>query len=418
MTPALLLLALMCDEAGDLIAQLRASKDLGERYRLSSALGQAAKPEHVPLLLRETDAGPAEIRVFLVRALGRFRDEHAQAALRQLCGRHEIPSRAEAAFQLRLAGSAEGAKTIAGLLGEAKTPEEKREVLQRMYGTGGSGVDAIRALDAYVAKEADAQLRRIAVQALGSHPDAEAAQALQKIAGKADDPHRHEALAGLIRHGDGKALDEGLRVLEEGKAPALSAYALINAIQSRNDRAVLPRLRALLERSTNVTVRTALIRTLAVMKDKESVPLLTTLSNSDDAAVAKAALTALQQIEGRSGLDLSRQAGSSDDPYQRLEASEKLLQRDDPRGFDGLKSVLEKGAASHRQRAIAILSNSRRRESADLLVGLVEDSDAQVAQAARGALVTVLSALYPYQKFDAGASPASMREWWSRQRSK
>jgi hypothetical protein len=85
------------DEFSDLVAKLRAGTDLGSRYTNANALAKIAKPAHVPLLLKEIEAGPAPIRPHLVHVLASIEGKEAIVGLRVAAQRHEIACRAEAA---------------------------------------------------------------------------------------------------------------------------------------------------------------------------------------------------------------------------------------------------------------------------------------------------------------------------------
>ncbi len=420
MSAALFLAAalLAADDAADRIAEVRSAGDVAQRYRAAAALAGAVRPTHVPLLVREIDAGPADLRPFFIRALARIRDDRSKEALQGLCRRHEVASRAEAAYALRLYGDDPVARQVLpALLEEASGDEEKMAVLNKFFGGHGSCPEYTRALTKFIGKEGTQHLRRQAIYMLGTHKGPEAAEALRKVADDEKDELRHDALAQLIRTGDAAALERGLAALEEGRVGPIAVHQLVNAIQILNNRDALPRLRTALEKAADPSVKIAIMRTLAAMKDEKAVPLFRKLEEDENPSVSKAASSALIQVEGRAGVDLVRKATGGDDPDLQVEAAEKLLHLDKPEGFKAIRAVLESGSP-FRHRAVSILSGVHRAESVDILVGLLEDKDAQVASSARQAVIAVLSSLYPYLKFAPGAPASTIRDWWSKNRPK
>lgn len=417
MIALILALAAVQEDVPGLIKQLREAPDLSARYRTASLLERSVKPQDFRVLVQAIDAGPEDVRPFLIRALAGIPDGHAKAKLQQLCKTHGIPSRAEAAYQLRrFDNDLSGMKLLPGMLQEAESDGDKRAVLQKLYGTYGAGKEGVDALVAFLGREADRNLRRYALQVLGTYrDDAAASAALRKLADDGQEELRREALAQLIRLGDAKALEEGFAALEADEVDVLSAYQIVNAIQGRRDPAHLPRLRKLLERAADATLKTALIRALAYMKDKEAVPLLQKLEQDENDAVAKAAISALLQIEGKSNPGLLQRASEGGDPLQQLEAAEKLLELDRPEGYEAIRKLVAPGTTSgYRQRAVLALGIARRRESVEILLPLLDDSDAAVAKSAKTTLVSILTGLHPYLKFDEEASPEAIRAWWKK----
>ena len=416
---ALLALVLAArDEVSDQIARLRAAVDASARYQAGHAVERAAKPAHVPLLLKEIEAGPLHVRKHLIPAVARIGTKDAVAGLRALCAKHELLSRLEAAEQLRWMDDELGMKTLVALLPRAETDEEKREALHAMHGGFSEGGEAVPALAKFLEKEKNADLRRIAVDALGSHKDPAVLPALRRLAADAKDPNRLDALAELVQKGDDPALEEALRALEAGGTETLATYRLVNAIEMSGKRSVLPRLRALLETSTDRTVRTSLIRALATLKDDKAIPLLSKLADGDDSAVTREALEAVIRLAGRSQLDLLRKVSQDGDSLRRLEAAEALLQLDLKEGLEAVKAELQSSTTSYRHQAVNILSRVRSKESIELLLPLLDDKTEYVRSSAKSAVVASLGTLFPYLRFDPDASPEKLRAWWEKHRPK
>lgn len=419
---ALLLLALAArDEVSDLIAKLRAAPDVSQRYQLSNQLSSVVKPSHVPLLAKEADAGPPPVRVLLIHALARIGTKDAVAVLRTLSQKYDLLSRAEAAEQLRWLDDETALPILLALLPKAQTPEEKRAVLSGLFGGfyGEASPEVVRALAKFLESEKAEELRREALYSLGNQKDPSTLPALRKIAADQNDSLRLDALAQLIRRGDDEALEQGLLALEGGKSKGSGPLTVLNAIENSGNRTALPRLRDLAEKSTDRLLRSSVIRTLASMKDDKSIGLLSKLSEDPDATVSRAALEGVIRLAGKAQVDLLRRVATDGDSAKRLEAAEALLQLDLREGFDGVKAELAgAGQAYYRTRAVTILSHVRRKEAVDLLLPLLDDADENVKRVARGAVQTTLTALFPYLKFDATASPDKLRAWWDKNRPK
>jgi HEAT repeat protein len=408
------------DDVADLIAKLRAAGDVSARYQWTNALSMAVKPQHLPLLLKETDAGPAAIRPLLIRLVAEAGGKDAAPGLRTLCQKFEIASRAEAAYSLMTLEDESGMKILSALLPKAETDDDKRAILNHLWGGYlGETAEAVSALTAFLEREKRLDLRRQAVRAIASYrKDPAVLPTLRKIAAGEDQNLRTEALAELVRRGDDEALEEALKTLEEGKAGAIVAFTLLSAIEWNNKKAVLPRLRAVLETCSDKNVRAALIRTLANLKDDKSLALLTKLSEDPEEGVARAAVEAVIKLAGKGQLELLKKACLEGDGQRRVEAAEALLQLDRPEGFEGIKGVLETGKSFERLRAVMALGRMRRKESIDLLLDIIDDKDETVRTQARQGINAVLTALFPYLRFEANPAADKLRAWWLKNRPK
>ncbi len=418
---ALLLLALAArDEAADLIAKLRAASDVNQRYQITNQLTAALKPTHVPLLVKEAETGPTPVRVILIRELARFRTKDAVAALKSLSQKYDLVSRAEAAGQLRWLDDETGLPLLLALLPKAQTPEEKRAILNGLFGgfNAEGGADIVRAIAKFMEQEKAEELRREALQILGYQKDPSAFLVLKKISTDPYDVLKFEALGQLIRRGDDDALAQGLKSLENETVPTQGVFHLLNAIENSGKRTVLPRLRELLEKSTDRSLRTALVSTLASMKDDKSIPLLSKLSEDADASISRAALDGIIKMAGKGQLELLRKVATEGDSVKRLEAAAALLQLDLREGYDGVKAELAGDKTYYRVAAVMALGKVRRKESVDLLLPLLDDAEENVRRQARTAIQSALSALFPYLKFDANAGADKIRAWWEKNRPK
>lgn len=418
---AILLLALAArDEVADLIVKLRAATDVNQRYQISNQLYTLVKPSHVPLLAKEADAGPAPVRVILIHELARLQTKDAVAVLRTLSQKYDLVSRAEAAAQLRWLDDETGLPILLALLPKAQSPEEKRAVLSGLFGGFGTegGADIVRAVTKFLGEEKSEDLRREALQILGYQKDASSLPVLKKISTDPADSLRYEALSQLIRRGEDDALEQGLKALEEEKVAGLSIHHLLNAIENSGKRTALPRLREMLEKAADRSLRTALISTLASMKDDKSIPLLSKLSEDADASISRAALDGIIKLAGKGQLELLRKVATEGDSSKRLEAAAALLQLDLREGFDGVKAELAGDKSYYRMSAVSVLGKVRRKESVDLLLPLLDDSDENVRRQARSAVHSALASLFPYLKFEPNAAPDKIRAWWEKNRPK
>ncbi len=412
----LLLLLAPRDEVTVLIAKLRAAPDATARYRVGSDLEKAAKPAHVPLLLKEADAGPAAIRPQIIYTLAKLDTKEAMAALRALAQRNDLLSRAEAAEQLLWNEDDLGLAVLVALLPKASTPDEKRQVIYSLRAASANPGEAVPAVGRFLAAEKSDDLRRQAIEFLGSCKDPAVLPILRRVAADEKDALRFEAVAVLVRQGDEQAFEDALRALESGSAGAQAAFHLLNAIERSGKKSALPRLRTLLENSRDKTLRISLIRSLAELKDDKALGLLNKLVEDADPTISRAAVEAVLKLAGKAQLDLLRKVAADPDPYRRLDAAETLLHLDLREGYDALKSELEGGKTYSRQKAVSILAGLHRRESVDLLLPLLDDADPQLKSSARSAVLRCLAVLYPYLKFEPNAPSDKLRAWWEKNR--
>ena len=416
MIAALLSMALARDEVTDLIAKMRAASQT-ERYRIANDLSRAVGSSHVRILHAEIDKGPPELRVLLIRSFGRIRTKEAQDALRALCLKHEPASRAEAAYYLRVLGDESGMKILAALLPTLTETRDKMTLLSKFYGFVSTEVDVVGLMVRILGEESDVNLRRQAVQVLSYLKSEAAISVLEKLAEAEDEPVRFVALAGLIRMGaDPSAVDAAVDALEGGKLDAASASYLINAIQMSGRPSVLPRLRALLEKTTDTSLLSMLINALVYMKDGKALAAFGKLAMDKNPAVARAAMGGVIRLAGRGHEDILKTLLEGTDVTQRLEAAEALLHLGRTEGYAGIKPALEGDASPWRLHAVRILASVRRSKSVDLLIPLLQDENENVKTQTRQALEQILVALFPYRKFDPDASPGTIREWWESRR--
>lgn len=419
MIALLLALAAARDEVTDLIAKLRAAGSLTAQYQVVNKLEDAVKPQHLGVLLREIEAGPAAIRPHLIRGIAAISGADVLPALRELARKHDLAARAEAAYRLTTYDDDLGYKVLGELLPKAQTDEEKRTVLSHLTGFSGEGAEAVAALGVFLGVEKKDALRRLAVQALASfRRDPGVLPVLKKIMADAADPQRLDAMAELVRRGDDEGLEQALKTLEDAVAGPQAASTLLNAIERSNKKAALPRLRDLLEKSPDKVLRTSVIRALTEMKDDKALGTLVKLSEDKDEMVSRAATEAIIKLAGKAQLDLLKKASAEGEGPRRLEAAEALLQLDRPEGFEGIKAELESGKSYNRPRAVQILQNARRKESVDILITLLEDPDAALRKQAHTAVLAVLETLFPYSRFDAKAPPEKIKAWWTKNRPK
>lgn len=415
----LLLLASLAlrDEASDLVAKLRAASDLGARYVAGNALSKVVKPNHVPMLARETDTGPAAIRPHLVRAMAGIDSPEAVAALKVFSQKHEIACRSEAAYYLAQTGDPQGAQVLVALLPKASTEEDKRGILSHLWGLSFEGGEIAAALGAFLDREKSEDLRKLAIRALAYQKDPAVLPALRKVAANAADPSRSEAIAELVRRGDADAMEQAFELLESAKAGFIDLYTLLNAIERANSKAALPRLRKLLDETAVAGLRAELIRTLADLKDDKALTAIAKLTGDADPGVARAATEAVIKLSGKGQLALLSKAAAESKGAGRVEASTALLQLDRAEGFEGLKAELESGDASTRLRTVMALARVHRKESVDLLLPLLDAGDL-LGRHARSGILQTLETLFPYIRFNPDAPVEKLRAWWAKNRPK
>ena len=411
---ALLLLALGArDEMTDLIARLRAAPE-PQQYTLGVQLGPLARLSHLPLLLKEADAGPDALRPHFIRAIGRVGGEEARTVLRALCMRNDFGSRAEAARQLIRLQDPAGRTTLLELLPKASTEADKIAILGHLSSGSSNAADAVPAILKFLEKEPNDGVRHQAVRVLATYKDAVAFAGLQKIGSNVKDPARGGALAELIRRGDDSAVEDALAVLEQPKVTVV-IFDILNAIEQANRRTVLPRLRDLLEKTTDHGLKAALMRTLATMKDQNALPLLTKLSEDKDPTLAKIAMESIIRMSARGQMETLKKA-ADDDPVKKLDAAEVLLLSDAPEGWTALRSALDTGNERAKMRVLSILQGVRRKEAVEILVTLLDDPTEYVRASAKSNMIQTLAALYPYLKFDPQAPADKLKAWWDKNR--
>ncbi len=427
---ALMLLAGSRDEVTDLVKKLRTA-DLSQRYQIEYDLGRAMKPAHVVIVLKEIEAGPAEFRPHFIRAIRTAGGKEAIAALKAVfAGKYEWKSRAEAAYALRILQELDAIKTLSVEIQRPNlSKEDKLAILQFMWAGYYDGKEVPAALRKVIEADKDPDVRKAALNSLASHKDPDSAAFLRKLAENDKDPLYLDALAAVIKLGDAEAVEKGLQYLEKGKIPLQDLYTLMFALRTAGGRDVVNRLRALLDKTDDVNVRTQIINTLAGLKDTKLIPILVKLAEDKNASIAEAAVTALVELAGRGQIETLRKLLKHASVDRRLKAAEALIALDDASGIPVLREVLDEKTVYYRQRAATALAGSRLREVVDPLLLAMSDEDANVRTSASNGIIAVLAALYPYRKFDlakVGYSAregtaqsradaiAKIREWWGK----
>jgi HEAT repeat protein len=389
------------DEVADAIKKLRAAADLSARYQAEYDLGRVLTPKHIPIVLREVDLGPVEVRPHFIRAIRSVGGKEATAALKGLLAKYEMKSRVEAAYALKILGEDDGMKAIVVELGKpGLTKDDKLAIVQYLYVFYYDGKEVPPALRKVIAEESDPIVRRSALNSLVSHKDPESAPFLWKIADAATDSLATEALAALIKMGDAKAVERGLEMLEKGKVPLTSLYEILFALRLAGGRDIAARLRALLEKATDVNTQMQLISTLSQLKDVKSIPLLVRLAEDKNPSVAEAALQALVELAGRGQIELFRRLLKHEEASRRLKAAEALLGLDDISGIPILRDALNDKTQYTRQRAATALANFRVPEVEQPLFVAMTDEDVNIRTTASNGLLATFTHLFPYRRFD------------------
>lgn len=417
-----LMVLLQGDAVSDLVEKIRAAEEK-DQARVAAQLPALVKAEHLPQLVKETEDGPEALRPFFIRAIGRIGGAEASAALVELTQRFGLSTRAEAAGQLKILGDPAGPKALVQLLPHASTDPEKVAVVRQLF--AGSPVDTpdvVPAIARFLEKETLDDLRRLAVQALGSHGYDGVTAVLRPVALAPADPARFLAIAELLKRGDDTVLEAGLRGMEDPKTDRASLFVLVSAFEQANRPASLPRMRALLERAGDRDLKISLLRALATMKDEQAVGVITKLSQDPDPAVAKVAQESIVRLGARAQVETIKKAAapaSTDtDLLQRLEAAETLILADSPEGWAAVRAAVKDGSTTVKYRALRILAQQNRKEAVDLLVLLLDDPAEYVRSSARSSLVATLTALHPYQRFDYQAPADKLKLWWEKNRGK
>ncbi len=397
---ALLLVALIArDELTDAIKKLRAAADLSAKYQAAYDLGRVLQPKQIPIVLKELDAGPADMRTHFITAIRTCGGPEAVKALKGLLGRHEVKSRVEAAYALKILGDDEGMKGLPLLLQPALAKEDKMSVIQHLNASYYAGAEVPAALRTFILAEKDADVRKSAVLALISHKDPESAPFLKRIANDEVDPLRFYALCALIKLGDADAIERGLTLLEKGGLEVSALYDVIYALRIAGGREVADRLRAMLQKATEVNVVIQLINALADLKDGRSIPYLTKYVDDKNSSVCEAAIRALVELGGKSQIDLLKKLLTRAAPVN-IAAAEALVALDDPSGIPILKESLSDKSQYYRQRSATALGVLRVPEVVPGLIVALADDDLSVRTSASTALIGALRHLYPYRKFD------------------
>ena len=178
---------------------------------------------------------------------------------------------------------------------------------------------------------------------------------------------------------------------------------------------MLPRLRDLLEKSEDRNLKVALIRTFGTMKDNQTLPLLTKLSQDQDPTISKVANESIVRMSGRGQSDAFKKANEAD-PLRKLEGAEALILADAPEGWAALRAALETGNERTKLQVLQILQGVRRKEAVEILVTLLDDPTEYVRKNAAAQMVSALAALYPYLKFDYQAPADKLKLWWEKNR--
>jgi len=406
---ALALLLASCgsyDEVTELLSRLRRG-DAKERPAVERELLRWVMPEHVGLLLKEIDRGPAAVRLPLIRALGVLR---AKAELRELVSRYETESRVAAAVALRGLGEEDALRALMTQMPRMATPDDKRVVAARLTSNLVTGADVVKSLVALVANEKDRALRRAAILSLITHRDERIAALLEKVDADGKDDARWDAREALILTGSAPALEATLAGLEADALPADAVARLLGAACALGDRSILPRLRGVLEKAVADATKRAVIDALVVMRDRKATTILAKLA--EERELGPAAADAIVALADPSHIEMLKDLAKRVDATRRQAIAEALLRMDDASAWDLLAATLAVRQTAMRLRAVRALATARRPRSVDLLLGLLEDPDGKVADAARTAVVASIEAMCPYVKLDPDLPAARLREFW------
>jgi HEAT repeat protein len=171
-----------------------------------------------------------------------------------------------------------------------------------------------------------------------------------------------------------------------------------------------------------------LLGTLASWRHHGALPLAEKLLDHDDPKVVKAAFALIAEIAGKGQIPSLRRGTESPVHAVRVLAAEALRRFDDESGLPAVLEVLRTGDAVDRREAARVLGGYRRRDVVPPLLLAFDDEDVSVRTYAYSGLAQVITALFPYRRFDwsrystmARAAPtvrrqriAELRAWWER----
>ncbi len=133
---------------------------------------------------------------------------------------------------------------------------------------------------------------------------------------------------------------------------------------------------------------------------RRAIPVAEKLLEDGDARVQKAAFTLISKLAGRSQLDaLRRSLENGTDPI-RILAADALRRFDDESGLSVLIELLKSSPVTERRDIARVLGGFRRRESIPPLIRALTDEDLTVATYALTGVQQVMTALFPYRRFD------------------
>jgi HEAT repeat protein len=260
-------------------------------------------------------------------------------------------------------------------------------------------------------------------------------------------PMAVDVVDGLLAGGldpDRRALCAGYLVVmgeRSGVAPLVAAIpevkqferlGMVLGVASHLDEAVLAAVLEFAGTRRGHEVRSAL-ELLARHEYRPGVKMMRELLQSDDAVVCKAAFDALMRMdEGLPHKVLLGLLAPSHSIPVRMAAADALRRLDDHAGLPRLIEMIGKELGSDPQgrgAAVAALGKFRSRDAVPALLDALADSDQGVRSQGLQGLRTVLSALFPYRRFDLSttgytadgpavqraAGLAKLRGWWAAQ---
>ncbi len=184
-------------------------------------------------------------------------------------------------------------------------------------------------------------------------------------------------------------------------------FGIIKSLLPANRRVADPILDAIaahLKDEKNVTLLIQQIEYLGMHRHQKARHALKPFLLHPNEKVAEKAFDVLVGLSGSIQEDTLRPLLTGDDVGRRLWAAEALRRRGDTTGVGVVLETLRKGSADQRRDAAAMLASFTMDLAVEPLIAALADENVQVRGAAYAGLAKLLARLYPYRRFNLGAT--------------
>jgi HEAT repeat protein len=375
------------------------NRDYKVRQKAEEKLRAIAGPPLIPTLVTEVERGNYIASSSIIRVIEYVGGEAAVRAFRRLIKSRLYYVAAFSAQALARMGKRDGLVHLTeNLAALPYSMQEKISLLSYIsYYLSGAEIAKLRSI---LKDPSPAALQVKVIEVIAYHRDKGSIPILRKCSESSDYEVRLAAMAALARMGEKMDYEPLLKELEEGEVEPKKLSALMKVLSELRDKKLLPRIRKLLSKTGNITLKIQLIRLLGNMGDREAYPLLEALLGDSNQSVAREAFLAIGRLGGERALALYRKILKQKGSPWRLEAAKLLAQYDDPSGFEVALRELKRRDRTTLSRAVEVLRILSDPRAIEPLADLLLDEEMTWRQTALSAIRSILKTNFPYRDID------------------